>query len=122
MSLQKQYSEKDLEEFKGIILKKLDEKNYEIENKRRKLLEISEQLGKIKLQGIEDSPDIEEREMLNYEIWRLEGLVKKLEDALQRIHQKTYGICVGTGELIPKERLRLVPHTTHSVTAKKNRI
>jgi RNA polymerase-binding transcription factor DksA len=44
-----------------------------------------------------------------------------LEAALVRIQNKTYGICKTTGKLIPKERLRLVPHTTQTVEAKIKR-
>ena len=46
--------------------------------------------------------------------------IKNLENALIRIENKTYGICRVTGKLIPKERLRAVPHATLSVEAKLN--
>ena len=45
--------------------------------------------------------------------------IKNLEAALVRIENKTYGICRVTGKLIPKERLRLVPHATLTVEAKE---
>ena len=44
--------------------------------------------------------------------------IEQLEAALLRIQNKTYGICRGTGKLIPAERLRAVPHTTMSMEAK----
>jgi RNA polymerase-binding transcription factor DksA len=44
--------------------------------------------------------------------------INSLEAALVRIENKTYGVCRETGKLIPKERLRLVPHATLSVEAK----
>ena len=44
--------------------------------------------------------------------------IKNLEAALVRIENKTYGICRVTGKLIPKERLRLVPHATTTVEGK----
>ena len=47
--------------------------------------------------------------------------IKNLENALIRIENKTYGICRVTGKLIPKERLRAVPHATLSVEAKNNK-
>lgn len=122
MSIQKRYSKEELKEFETIIIEKLDKTNQEIEVNRRKLQEVSDQLGKIKIQGIEDSPEVEERENVNYQIRRLESFKNKLEQAQQRIHKGTYGICAETGELIPKERLRLVPHTTHTVIAKENRL
>ena len=58
----------------------------------------------------------------NVEIKRLADrqlqFIRKLEGALQRIDNKTYGICRVTGKLIPKERLRAVPHATLSIEAK----
>lgn len=51
---------------------------------------------------------------------RLEKYIKNLEAALIRIENKTYGICRVTGKLIPKERLRIVPHATLSYEAKVN--
>lgn len=45
--------------------------------------------------------------------------IRNLEAALGRIENKTYGICRVTGKLIPKERLRLVPHATLTVEAKE---
>ena len=44
--------------------------------------------------------------------------IQNLEAALVRIENKTYGICRVTGKLIPKERLRLVPHATTTVEGK----
>jgi len=51
---------------------------------------------------------------------RLEKYIKNLEAALIRIENKTYGICRETGDLIPKERLRSVPHATLCYDAKLN--
>lgn len=46
--------------------------------------------------------------------------IQHLEAALMRIENKTYGICRETGKLIPKERLKIVPHATLSIEAKEN--
>ena len=46
--------------------------------------------------------------------------IQHLQAALVRIENKTYGICRETGELIPKERLRAVPHATLSIASKNN--
>ena len=51
---------------------------------------------------------------------RLEKYINNLEAALIRIENKTYGICRETGQLIPKERLKIVPHATLSYDAKIN--
>ena len=48
-------------------------------------------------------------------------MVGILEFAIARIKNGTYGVCIETGKLIPKERLRAVPHTQHSIEAKLNR-
>ena len=45
--------------------------------------------------------------------------IQNLQAALIRIENKTYGICRETGKLIPKERLRAVPHATLSIEAKQ---
>jgi DnaK suppressor protein len=49
---------------------------------------------------------------------RQEKFIRDLKNALQRIENKTYGICRVTGKLIQKERLKLVPHATLSIEAK----
>ena len=46
--------------------------------------------------------------------------IQHLQAALVRIENKTYGICRATGKLIPKERLRAVPHATLGIDAKLN--
>ena len=49
---------------------------------------------------------------------RQEKFIRDLRNALNRIQNKTYGICRVTGKLINKERLKLVPHATLSIEAK----
>lgn len=49
---------------------------------------------------------------------RQEKFLRDLKNALVRIENKTYGICKVTGELISKERLKVVPHATMSIEAK----
>ena len=55
------------------------------------------------------------------QISRQHQYIRNLELALMRVENKTYGICRVTGKLIPKERLRIVPHATLSLEAKNNR-
>ena len=50
---------------------------------------------------------------------RQSKFIKALENALIRIENKSYGICRATGKLIPKDRLRIVPHATLSIEAKR---
>ena len=52
---------------------------------------------------------------------RQQKFINALEAALVRIDNKTYGVDRMTGELIPKERLRIVPNATLSVASKNAR-
>jgi len=47
-----------------------------------------------------------------------EKLIRDLKNALNRIENKTYGVCRVTKKLINKNRLLLVPHATLSIEAK----
>ena len=67
---------------------------------------------------LEDGADTLERESLSQLAARQQKFVINLENALVRIKNGTYGVCVDTGKLISKERLRAVPHTMHSIEAK----
>ena len=70
---------------------------------------------------LEDGADTSERENLSQLAARLQKYATQLENALVRIKNGTYGICVDTGRLIPKERLRIVPHTQQTIEAKLKR-
>jgi RNA polymerase-binding transcription factor DksA len=59
-----------------------------------------------------------EKKSINQLAARQQKFITQLEDALVRIENKTYGICKVTGNLIQKERLMAVPHTTMSMEAK----
>jgi RNA polymerase-binding transcription factor DksA len=119
------YSEQELKEFEDIINKKLD-------NARNELSYIKSSLNGTAGEGIdgtvgnaklmEDVADSSEKESLNQLAARLQKFIRQLELALIRIKNGTYGVCVDTGKLIPKERLRVVPHTQQSVEAKKARM
>ena len=50
---------------------------------------------------------------------RQEKFINNLKNALIRIQNKSYGVCRVTGKLISKDRLKLVPHATLSIEAKK---
>jgi RNA polymerase-binding transcription factor DksA len=70
---------------------------------------------------MEDGSLSMEREQLNQMASRQIDFIEKLEKALVRIENKTYGICRETGVLIDKARLRAVPHATLSMDAKMKR-
>jgi len=117
MEVKKCYSDQELEEFRIIIVKKL-----EIAQSRAKEL-LSEIAGNEN--GTDDtfksySRDERELDVASKIEQRMKQLdfVSKLEAALYRIQNKTYGICCITGQLILKERLLAVPHTTCCIEAK----
>jgi DnaK suppressor protein len=67
---------------------------------------------------MEDGSETLSREEVAQLAARQEKFIQSLKAALNRINNKTYGICRIKGTLIPKERLRLVPHATMSIDAK----
>ncbi|HMQ75318.1 MAG TPA: TraR/DksA C4-type zinc finger protein [Flavobacteriales bacterium] len=116
------YSDEELEEFKQIILKKLEEarKDYDL---LKQTLANTDNNGtddtSPSFKMIEDGSETLSREETAQLAARQEKFIKHLEDAQLRIRNKTYGICRVTGRLISKERLRLVPHATLSIEAKQ---
>lgn len=115
------YSDEELEEFKTIILKKL-------ESAREDLAMLVEAYSNQSDHDINDtSPTFkvleEGQQVLSKEensrmAARQQKFINNLENALIRIENKSYGICRATGKLIGKERLRAVPHATLSIDAK----
>ncbi len=115
------YSDQDLAEFEVVIREKLENARKELEFNREQIIELHENSSN--QQGgdyFDDSSLHTELEMLNQMVSRQRQFVQNLENALIRIKNKTYGICIATGELIDKKRLLLVPHATKSVVAKIN--
>ena len=116
------YADDELEEFKEIIMKKLDEarKDYDL---LKQTLANTDNNGtddtSPSFKMIEDGSETLSREETAQLAARQEKFIKHLEDAQLRIRNKTYGICRVTGRLISKERLRLVPHATLSIEAKQ---
>ena len=70
---------------------------------------------------MEEGYTTQSKEELTLLASRQQKFMKGLQAALVRIENKTYGICRVTGKLIPKERLRAVPHATLSIEAKESR-
>lgn len=117
------YSDKELEEFREII-------NEKLANARKELATLQAQMTAANEHGtddtastfkiLEDGSDSLAKEEAGQLASRQKKFIEQLENALVRIENKTYGICRVTGKLIPKERLRAVPHTTQSIEAKLN--
>jgi DnaK suppressor protein len=115
------YSDDELQEFKEIILKKLEVAREEFNTLQRSLKDGNEN-GTDSTNNnyltLDDGADTFEKENLTQLAGRLLKFIQNLEAAMVRIENKTYGLCKTTGKLIPKERLRAVPHTTQSIEAK----
>ena len=120
----KHYSDKELEEFREIINNKLkvarqsyNEAMATLSNKSNNTDADTAPTYHVREEGTE----VLERENLIQKAQREYKFIQSLEAALVRIENKTYGIDRVTGELIPKDRLRLVPHATLSVATKNAR-
>ena len=115
------YSDSELQEFKEIILSKISDARSELKNLQAVLTSANEHgtddtASTFKV--LEDGSDTLAKEEAGQLAARQKKFIEQLENALVRIENKTYGICRVTGKLIPKERLRAVPHTTQSIEAK----
>ena len=113
------YSDAELQEFKVLILEKLEKAQREYEMLKSNSMNANDTADtsptfKVLEEGAntlgkESAAQLANRQLL---------FINKLKAALVRIENKTYGICRETGKLIPTERLRVVPHATLSIDAK----
>lgn len=120
----KHYSDEELEEFREIINNKLkvarqsyNEAMATLSNKSNNTDADTAPTYHV----LEEGTEVIERENLIQKAQREYKFIQSLEATLVRIENKTYGIDRVTGELIPKDRLRLVPHATLSVATKNAR-
>ncbi|WP_444369500.1 TraR/DksA family transcriptional regulator [Prevotella sp.] len=124
MAEKTRYSDDELQEFKKII-------NEKLKLARRDFTQMMEQLRNADNNGVDDiaptyktleeGSAAQSKEEIAQMANRQQKFIAGLEAALVRIENKTYGIDRMTGELIPKERLRVVPHATLSVASKNAR-
>lgn len=113
------YSDADLNEFREIIVSKLDKAKAQYDSLKDQLKDITENNTDDFAKDITDFSSIQtEVEMLNNMANHQRKFIQELENALIRISNKSYGICIVTGDLIDKKRLLAVPTTTKSVMAK----
>ena len=116
------YSDADLAEFRVIILEKIAHAQKDLDllkgafkNDRNNGTEDTSPTFKV----FEEGSETMSKEANVQLAIRQEKFIRDLNNALMRIENKTYGICRVTGKLIQKERLKLVPHATLSIEAKK---
>lgn len=117
------YSDAELQEFKDIILKKLESAKEEyryLVNQIKHENENGTDDTASAYVAIDDGSASQQKESVSQLAARQQKFIDSLETALVRIENKTYGICRVTGNLISKDRLKAVPHTTQSIEAKKN--
>lgn len=124
MTEKTRYSDEELAEFRELILNKIElaKRDYQqmmdiLTNKDGNGVEDTMPTYKI----LEEGSMTQSREELTTMAARQQKFIQGLQAALMRIENKTYGICRVTGKLIPKERLRAVPHATLSIEAKLQR-
>ena len=117
---QTRYSDEELQEFRAIIVAKLTEARKQLDFYLRGLAEQT-QSEDGRPRGLEDGVATMANEDIQTLASRQRKHIQHLENALLRIQNKVYGVCRVTGDLISKERLRIVPHTTLSIHAKQNR-
>jgi DnaK suppressor protein len=116
------YSDEELNEFKVLITDKLAKARQEVKFIREQMLENNENSNNQQSgDWTDESSSHTEMELLNNNLARQQQFIRNLENALLRIQNKTYGICIISGQLIDKNRLRIVPHATKSVEAKNSR-
>ena len=114
------YSDEELAEFKELILERLARAHKDLEmlndnvSGGDKNADDTSPTFKI----LEEGSNVLSKEENSQLAARQYKYIQNLENALIRIENKTYGVCRMTGKLIPKERLRAVPHATLSVEAK----
>jgi RNA polymerase-binding transcription factor DksA len=125
MSEQKvRYSDEELEEFKALILEKIELSKRDYDQMMDVLTNrsgngVDDTLPTYKV--LEEGSMTQTKEELTQSAARMQKFIQGLQAALVRIENKTYGICRETGKLISKGRLLAVPHATLSIEAKKNR-
>ena len=117
------YSDEELQEFKQLILEKLEKATKEYENYcsigKNDGNDISDTSTMFKV--LEEGAYTRDKEEAARLAERQRKFINKLQAALVRIENKTYGIDRITGQLIPKERLRVVPHATLCVEQKERK-
>jgi RNA polymerase-binding transcription factor DksA len=118
------YGDADLAEFKQIILKKLEQAKADYELLRANITHSGDNdtqdtspTFKVLDEGATTLSKEETGRLAAHQM----KFIRNLEMALVRVENKTYGICKTTGKLIPKERLRRVPHATECIEAKEGR-
>ena len=112
------YTDEELDEFRVLIEEKVEKAKDQLRFYQQQIEDLADNPDS-KIRGLDDGTGTAENEQLYQLAARQQKLIQHLENALIRVHNKTYGICRATGKLISKERLKAVPHATLCMEAKK---
>ena len=115
------YSDKDLEEFKGLIEEKIEKAKEDLALLKSSYMNNGNngtEDTSPTFKAFEEGSQTMSKEANTQLALRQEKFIRDLKNALIRIENKTYGVCRVTGKLIQKQRLILVPHATLSIEAK----
>ena len=115
------YTDKELERFKNIIIKKIDKAKQDLDLLRSAYMNDSDNGTddtSPTFKAFEEGSETMSKEANTQLALRQEKFIRDLKNALIRIENKTYGVCRITGKLIKKRRLMVVPHATLSIDAK----
>jgi len=115
------YTDKELERFKNIIIKKIDKAKQDLDLLKSAYMNDSDNGTddtSPTFKAFEEGSETMSKEANTQLALRQEKFIRDLKNALIRIENKTYGVCRITGKLIKKNRLLLVPHATLSIEAK----
>jgi RNA polymerase-binding protein DksA len=124
MAEKTRYSDAELEEFRQLILEKLkvaqDDYDHTMDAVMNRDSNEADDTAPT-YHALEEGSEVQSKEQLMSMAQRQQKFIQGLKAALVRIENKTYGICRETGKLIPKERLRAVPHATLSIEVKQDK-
>lgn len=115
------YTDKELERFKNIIIKKIDKAKQDLDLLKSAYMNDSDNGTddtSPTFKAFEEGSETMSKEANTQLALRQEKFIRDLKNALIRIENKTYGVCRVTGKLIKKKRLMVVPHATLSIEAK----
>ncbi len=117
------YSDEELQEFATLITQEKETALDELRMLKERLddltsFDAADESMIYSMHMAEQGSEAQEKEKTYAQIQRIHEYIKKLEESMERVKNKTYGICRVCGCLIAKARLRAVPITTLSASYK----
>jgi len=122
LDIKLRYSDEDLQEFRVIIEQKITRAEADLaslESAYKNNAGNGTDDTSPSFKSFDEGSEVMSKEANVQLAIRQEKFIRDLKNALMRIDNKTYGVCRVTRKLIQKERLKLVPHATLSIEAKR---